>query len=75
MPGARYLLRSVFYAYLQAEQGPSRERQNYLVNKSMIKKVVDLVPVSASVPVIEIGPGHGALTFPLQDRSWLPVDR
>jgi len=69
MPGARYLLRSVFsMPTYRPNKGRHENGQNYLVNKSMIKKVVDLVPVSASVPVIEIGPGHGALTFPLQDR-------
>ncbi|MGO1950608.1 MAG: 23S ribosomal RNA methyltransferase Erm [Mycobacteriaceae bacterium] len=49
-------------------KGRHENGQNYLVNETTIGRIVDLVPVSASVPVIEIGPGQGALTFPLQKR-------
>lgn len=49
-------------------KGRHENGQNYLVDTATIMRIVDRVPVSRSVPVIEIGPGHGALTFPLQDR-------
>lgn len=48
--------------------GRHENGQNYLINGVTIRRIVDLITISHSVPVIEIGPGHGALTFPLQDR-------
>jgi 23S rRNA (adenine-N6)-dimethyltransferase len=39
--------------------------QNFLIDQSVIKTVVDLVAATDG-PIIEIGPGDGALTLPLE---------
>lgn len=57
--------------------GRHENGQNYLVNDATIRKVVglvhrddgdDRVDRDDRGDTVEIGPGHGALTFPLQDR-------
>lgn len=47
--------------------GRHENGQNYLVNTRTIERLLACVPDGRS-PVVEIGPGRGALTFPLQDR-------
>ena len=44
---------------------PSRLGQNFLVNKEAIKKIVQKLKIAEKDLVVEIGPGKGALTFPL----------
>ncbi len=39
--------------------------QNFLVNKTAIKKIVAVLNLQPKDTIIEIGPGQGALTFPL----------
>lgn len=39
--------------------------QHFLKNDRIIKKIIDAVEVSRNDRIIEIGPGHGELTFPL----------
>ncbi len=42
--------------------------QHFLKNKSAIKKIIAALDLRAGETVIEIGPGKGALTFPLLDE-------
>lgn len=39
--------------------------QHFLTNQSALKKIVDSIPLETGDLVIEIGPGKGALTYPL----------
>lgn len=39
--------------------------QHFLVNAGVIQKILDALDLSGENPVLEIGPGRGALTFPL----------
>jgi 16S rRNA (adenine1518-N6/adenine1519-N6)-dimethyltransferase len=39
--------------------------QHFLTNQSALKRIVDSIPLEAGDLVIEIGPGKGALTYPL----------
>ena len=42
--------------------------QHFLTDANVIAKIVDAVGAPPGVPVVEIGPGEGALTGPLLDR-------
>lgn len=55
------------------QNGRHENGQNYLVNTGTVERLLACVPDDHS-PVVEIGPGQGALTFPLQDRL-LPEGR
>lgn len=50
---------------------PPRRRfgQNFLVDRRAIERIVDALEPLADGPVVEIGPGRGALTGPLLARS------
>lgn len=39
--------------------------QHFLKNSSVVKRIINAIEVSRDDRVIEIGPGHGELTFPL----------
>ena len=43
--------------------------QNFLTDKSTIKKIVDALNPQLSETIVEIGPGRGALTAPLLERA------
>ncbi|ARC54885.1 hypothetical protein AOQ88_01325 [Candidatus Riesia sp. GBBU] len=43
--------------------------QHFLINKNLIKKIIDIINPNFNESFIEIGPGFGALTFPLIKRS------
>jgi len=43
--------------------------QNFLVSERWMRMMVDALPVPAGAPVIEIGPGKGALTHLLLERG------
>jgi len=50
---------------------PFRRRrfaQHFLHDPRIITRIVDTVPADPSIPVVEIGPGRGALTAPLLRR-------
>ncbi|HJL81126.1 MAG TPA: rRNA adenine N-6-methyltransferase family protein, partial [Gammaproteobacteria bacterium] len=42
--------------------------QNFLVDNNIINKILDLIEPRKHDHFIEIGPGMGALTFPILDR-------
>src|SRR6185503_7421389 len=42
--------------------------QNFLTDKSTIKKIVDALNPQPGETIVEIGPGRGALTAPLLER-------
>ena len=42
--------------------------QNFLVDANIQRKIVDALPCSSTDSVLEIGPGHGALTRHLVGR-------
>ncbi|MBI3046219.1 MAG: ribosomal RNA small subunit methyltransferase A [Candidatus Harrisonbacteria bacterium] len=44
---------------------PQRLGQHFLINKSAIKKIIAALNLQPNDIIIEIGPGKGALTFPL----------
>ena len=48
--------------------GRHEHGQNFLTDHTIIDQIVDLVAASTG-PIIEIGPGRGALTFPLQQLA------
>ncbi|MDO8435223.1 MAG: 16S rRNA (adenine(1518)-N(6)/adenine(1519)-N(6))-dimethyltransferase RsmA [bacterium] len=51
---------------------PTRIRgQHFLSNKRVIEDVLDAAQVTKKDIVVEIGPGHGALTVPLTQRAQL----
>ena len=41
--------------------------QNFLIDKNIIKKIVDLVEIT-NLNIVEIGPGRGALTDQILSR-------
>ena len=43
--------------------------QNFLTSQQTIQQIIDLVDVKSGLPIIEIGPGRGALTVPLADTG------
>lgn len=43
--------------------------QNFLVDPSMVERIVDELGVTSEDTVVEFGAGTGALTFPLSDRA------
>lgn len=43
--------------------------QNFLVNRGIIEKIVNAAALTKADTVLEIGPGHGALTFELAQRA------
>ena len=43
--------------------------QNFLHDRHIIQQIVEAVHPESRAHVIEIGPGRGALTFPLLERS------
>jgi 16S rRNA (adenine1518-N6/adenine1519-N6)-dimethyltransferase len=53
--------------------------QNFLVNEGVISAIVEGCGMSDGDPVLEVGPGHGALTVPLRKRAGsllaLEIDR
>ena len=42
--------------------------QNYLIDKNIIKKIINLVDIKDR-NIIEIGPGHGALTDEILNKN------
>ena len=42
--------------------------QNFLVDKNIREKILDSVPLSEDVTVLEIGPGFGMMTFTIAER-------
>jgi len=42
--------------------------QHFLKNKSAIKKIIDALEIKSGETIIEIGPGSGALTFPILEK-------
>lgn len=51
---------------------PSKKRgQNFLFDNNTINKIIDFADLDYNLPVIEIGPGLGALTEVLSDKSKL----
>jgi 16S rRNA (adenine1518-N6/adenine1519-N6)-dimethyltransferase len=49
---------------------PSRRfGQNFLTDKSIIKRIIEALNPQADETIVEIGPGRGALTAPLIERS------
>lgn len=48
--------------------GRHEHGQNFLVDRSIINKIIDLVAATTG-PILEIGPGDGALTLPLQQLN------
>lgn len=49
-------------------QPRKRFGQNFLNDSHVIDRIVDAINPSSAQPVVEVGPGLGALTFPLLDR-------
>jgi 16S rRNA (adenine1518-N6/adenine1519-N6)-dimethyltransferase len=43
--------------------------QNFLTDKSIIKKIVEALNPQPNETIVEIGPGRGALTAPLMERA------
>ncbi len=43
--------------------------QNFLTDKSIIRKIVETVDPQPGETIVEIGPGRGALTAPLSERA------
>lgn len=50
---------------------PPRRRfgQNFLTDRRVVRRILDAFQPAAGDPVVEIGPGRGALTLPLADRG------
>src|SRR6266478_232509 len=49
---------------------PSRRfGQNFLTDKSIIKRIIEALNPQAGETIVEIGPGRGALTAPLLERA------
>lgn len=44
--------------------------QHFLVEPGMVKNILDRAELDPALPVLEIGPGLGALTFPLLERGF-----
>lgn len=43
--------------------------QNFLIDKNIINKIIDAANIAANEPLLEIGPGPGALTHTLIEKS------
>ena len=43
--------------------------QNYLVDKNIIKKIINIGNINKKKNVIEIGPGYGSLTDEIHKKS------
>ncbi len=43
--------------------------QNFLVNRGIVEKIIDASALTPTDTVLEIGPGHGALTFALAQKA------
>ena len=43
--------------------------QNFLIDESIIEKIINSLDVKNYETVLEIGPGLGALTIPLKERA------
>ena len=52
-------------------RGPARKRfgQHFLHDPGVIARIVEAIDPDRERRLIEIGPGHGALTFPLLERA------
>src|SRR5699024_8047526 len=74
LPGSDDSLRSTLMSSPYTG-GPHELGQNFLIDRSVISTVADLVN-STCGPIVEIGPGAGALTMPLSrlDRSLTAVE-
>lgn len=44
--------------------------QNFLTDKSIIKRIIESLNPQPGETIVEIGPGRGALTAPLIERGW-----
>ena len=55
----------------QPKRHQSRKRfgQHFLHDKAIIGKIVDAIAPQDGIPIVEIGPGAGALTVPLLERA------
>lgn len=53
---------------MSAHRAKKRFGQNFLVDKSVIERIVDSINPQAEDNIIEIGPGLGALTKPLLEK-------
>jgi 16S rRNA (adenine1518-N6/adenine1519-N6)-dimethyltransferase len=51
-----------------APQPQKRLGQHFLADRAVVRKMIDLMALDGSEIVLEIGPGLGALTFPLAER-------
>ncbi len=62
-----------------AHKARKRFGQNFLHDKNIIDRIVKCVPSNEAIPLIEIGPGLGALTEPLlsihQKMTAIEIDR
>ncbi|MCP3902287.1 MAG: ribosomal RNA small subunit methyltransferase A [Planctomycetes bacterium] len=56
-----------------ARRASKRLGQNFLVDRGAVSRILRLLPDAGDVPVIEIGPGRGALTRPLIERGYRVV--
>ncbi len=54
---------------MAAYHAKKRLGQHFLKSPAVIQKIVALIDQGSEVPVIEIGPGRGALTLPLAERG------
>jgi len=54
---------------MQGHQARKRFGQNFLVDAHYVAKIVDAVAPRPGDNLVEIGPGHGALTRPLAERA------
>lgn len=43
--------------------------QNFLLDRMVIERIVDQISPNLGEELVEIGPGHGALTWPMLERS------
>lgn len=53
---------------LVAQRARKRFGQNFLVDRGVVERIVAAIAPAARDRIVEIGPGHGALTRPLLDR-------
>lgn len=56
---------------MNGHRAKKRFGQHFLVDRKMVRRILDRARLEAPDRVLEIGPGKGALTFPLSER----VDR
>lgn len=53
---------------------PSRQHgQNFLINRDVVQKIIDLAKLRADDLVLEVGPGFGVITRELASRVWKVV--